>query len=167
MFTGPRLYYEALRELEKEFGDPARVIQATMKRVLTARPVRDGELSALTDVSRDLHTAVSVLQGFRYDAELAAATTVTAVTGKLPSGLAWKWGDHVTERDIKRPTLVDLDKWLRHYVAAGRVAVNQTGHKPPPKVEVSASDAKPRRVFTTTSAASPREQAINSERRWP
>ena len=62
LFTDPRLYHAALRELEKEFGDPARVIQATMKRILTARPVRDGELSALTELSRDLHTAVSVLQ---------------------------------------------------------------------------------------------------------
>ena len=34
MFIDPRLYYVALRELEKEFGDPARVIQATMKRIM-------------------------------------------------------------------------------------------------------------------------------------
>ena len=91
------------------FGDPARVIEATMKRILTARSMRDGELPAPTELSRDLHTAVSVLQSLRYDADLAAATNVTAVTGKLPSGLAWKWGEHVTERDITCPTLIDLD----------------------------------------------------------
>ena len=43
MSTGPLLYYEALRELEKEFGHPARVIQATMKKILTARLVRETE----------------------------------------------------------------------------------------------------------------------------
>ena len=61
MFTDSRLYYEALREFEKEFGGPARVIQATMKRILNARSTRDGELPALTELYRDMHTAVSIL----------------------------------------------------------------------------------------------------------
>ena len=43
----------------------------------------------------------------------------------------------VTERNITRPTLVALHEWLRRHVAAGRVAVNQTGHKPLPRVEVN------------------------------
>ena len=46
MLCDASLYGAALRDLEKEFGDPSRVVQATMKKLLTARPVRDGELSA-------------------------------------------------------------------------------------------------------------------------
>ena len=128
MFTDPCLYNKALRELEKEFGDPARVIQATMKRVLTAQPVRDGELSALTELSRDLHTQSASFKALDMRSELAAATNVRSATGKFPSGLAWKWGEHDVECDITRPTLVDPDQCLRRHVAAGRVAVNQTGH---------------------------------------
>ena len=60
--------------------------------------------------------------------------------GKPPSDLAWNWGEQVTKRDSSRPTLIDLDEWFHRYVAAGRVAVNQTGHKLPPKVEACASD---------------------------
>ena len=99
MLCDASLYGAALRDLEKEFGDPSRVVQATMKKLLTARPVRDGELSALTELSRDLHTAVSVLQCLKYESDLAALTNVTAVTGKLPANLAWKWGEHVIERE--------------------------------------------------------------------
>ena len=148
MLCDASLYEAALSDLEKEFGDPSRVVQATMKKLLTARPVRDGELSALTELSRDLHTAVSVLQCLKYESDLAASTNVTAVTGKLPANLAWKWGEHVIERDITRPTLVDLDGWLQRHVAAGRVAVTLTDHKqPPPKVE--GNPERSRRVFTT------------------
>ncbi|KAF0292896.1 hypothetical protein FJT64_009204 [Amphibalanus amphitrite] len=93
MLCDASLYSTALCELEREFGDPSRVIHATMKRLLTARPVKDGDLSALTELSRELHTAVSVLQCLHYEHDLAAATNVTTVTGKLPASLAWRaWG---------------------------------------------------------------------------
>ena len=62
-----------------------------------------------------------------YQSDLTAATNVTAVTGKLPAGLAWRWGEFVVENGIIRPTLIDLDGWLCFHVAAGRVAVTQTG----------------------------------------
>ncbi|KAF0314273.1 hypothetical protein FJT64_015251 [Amphibalanus amphitrite] len=58
MLCDASLYSTALCELEREFGDPSRVIHATMKRLLTARPVKDGDLSALTELSRELHTAL-------------------------------------------------------------------------------------------------------------
>ena len=159
MLCDASLYGAALHELEEEFGDPSRVIHANMRKLLTARPVRDGELSALTELSRDLHTAVSVLQCLHYESDLAAATNVTAVTGKLPASLAWKWGEHVVQNGIARPTLVDLDAWLRGHVAAGRVAVIQT-LKQPPKVESNSADnSRPRRVFATSSAAEARRPA--------
>ena len=79
MLCDASLYGAALYELEEEFGDPSRVIHATMKKLFGARPVRDGDLPALTELSRDLRTAVSVLQSMRYEAVIAAATNVTTV----------------------------------------------------------------------------------------
>ncbi|KAF0302271.1 hypothetical protein FJT64_025623 [Amphibalanus amphitrite] len=55
-----------------------------------------------------------------YDADISAATNVTAVISKLPAALALKWGEHAVHSDLVRPTLADLDSWLRRYVAAGR-----------------------------------------------
>ena len=160
MLCDAGLYSVALQDLEREFGDPSRVVQATLRKLLSTRQVRDGELSALADLSRDLHTAVSVLLSLHYDADLIATTNVTTVAGKLPAGLAWRWGEHVVERDITRPTLVDLDEWLRRQVAAGRVTVTQTGHKQPAKVEVSTAEGRPRRFATASAPTAGR--AINS-----
>ena len=44
MLCDANLYGAALYELEEEFGDPSRVIHATMKKLLAAQPVRDGHL---------------------------------------------------------------------------------------------------------------------------
>ncbi|KAF0298309.1 hypothetical protein FJT64_004317 [Amphibalanus amphitrite] len=54
-----------------------------------------------------------------YDADISAATNVTAVISKLPAALALKWGEHSVHNGLVRPTLPDLDSWLRGYVAAG------------------------------------------------
>ncbi|KAF0298524.1 hypothetical protein FJT64_004124 [Amphibalanus amphitrite] len=162
MLCDASLYSTALCELEREFGDPSRVIHATMKRLLTARPVKDGDLSALTELSRELHTAVSVLQCLHYEHDLAAATNVTAVTGKLPASLAWRWGEHMVENGITRPTLVDLDEWLHRHVSAGRLALNVTT-KQLMKVEANDAECRPRRVFTTASAR-PTPAAVKRER---
>ena len=164
MLCDASLYGAALYELEEEFGDPSRVIHATMKKLLGARPVRDGDLPALTELSRDLRTAVSVLQSMHYEADIAAATNVTTVAGKLPAGLAWRWGEFVVENGITRPTLIDLDGWLRRHVAAGRVSVTQTGTKQPPKVEGNPPENRPRRVFIAAAVRPARETAVKAGR---
>ena len=67
------------------------------------------------------------------------------------------------QNGIARPTLVDLDAWLRGHVAAGRVAVIQT-LKQPPKVESNSADnSRPRQVFATASVSTARGPTINSE----
>ncbi|XP_043212582.1 uncharacterized protein LOC122376714, partial [Amphibalanus amphitrite] len=101
MLCDSSLYGEAMRELEEEFGDPARVIHATMKKLLDSRPVKDGDMSAVTELSRDLRTAVRVLQCLHYDADISAATNVTAVISKLPAALALKWGGTLCKRLVR------------------------------------------------------------------
>ncbi|KAF0313623.1 hypothetical protein FJT64_015857 [Amphibalanus amphitrite] len=64
-----------------------------------------------------------------YDADISAATNVTAVISKLPAALALKWGEHAVHSGLVRPTLTDLDSWLRRYVAAGRASLTLTGHQ--------------------------------------
>ncbi|KAF0298499.1 hypothetical protein FJT64_004095 [Amphibalanus amphitrite] len=60
-----------------------------------------------------------------YDADISAATNVTAVISKLPAALALKWGEHSVHNGLVRPTLPDLDSWLRGYVAAGHTGADQ------------------------------------------
>ena len=157
MLCDSSLYGEAMRELEEEFGDPARVIHATMKKLLDSRPVKDGDMSAVTELSRDLRTAVRVLRCLHYDADISAATNVTAVISKLPAALALKWGEHSVHNGLVRPTLPDLDSWLRGYVAAGRASLTLTGHQQS-KAEVNSGESRQRRVYATALApAAPRE----------
>ena len=120
------LYGEALRELQCQFGSPATVIQASLRRVMDLPAVRNNDIPRLTELSRALHSTVTVLKSLHYDADLAASTNVTAIVAKLPTSLAWKWGEHLQSIQHREPTMTDLDKWLGVQVAAARAVVSVT-----------------------------------------
>ena len=117
------LYTEALRELQSQFGDRTTVVRANLEKVLQLPTVRNNDIPSLTELSRALHSTVSVLSSLQYDADLAASTNVSAVVAKLPTSLAWKWGEHLQTIQRREPTLNDLNKWLRSQVSAARVVV--------------------------------------------
>ena len=117
------LYNEALRELQSQFGDRAIIVRASLNNVLQLPNVQHNDIPSLTELSRVLHSTVSVLTSLNYDADLAASTNVTAIVAKLPTSLAWKWGEHLQTILHREPTLSDLDRWLRTQVAAARAVV--------------------------------------------
>ena len=120
------LYGEALRELQDQFGSRATVVQASLRSVLQLPPVRANDIPGLTELSRALHSTVNVLHSLHYGADLAASTNVTAVVAKLPTSMAWKWGEHLQTIRHREPTMVDLDSWLRAQVSAARVVMDGT-----------------------------------------
>ena len=138
------LYLEALRELERQFGDPATIVRVNLDRVLCLPAVRENDIRSLGELSTALHTAVSVLKCLHYDADLAATNNVRNVVAKLPPLVAWKWGELKVDSDSPL-TLVDLDSFLRRHVAAGRQVYDSTprSHDRGPN--------KPRRAVNATS----------------
>ncbi|KAF0310732.1 39S ribosomal protein L17, mitochondrial [Amphibalanus amphitrite] len=154
------MYTEALSELERQFGNPGHVVRAAMNRLLTVPPTKDNDLSSLRSLSTALHSAVMVLSSLSYDADLAATANLQQVVAKLPRALSWRWGEHAMTLRPAAPTLVDLDRWLRRHVDAGRLVaaeedVSPTKHGKP----VSAPATRPRRNVLTVTAKSARQQA--------
>ena len=117
------LYEVALQELENQFGNPVAVVQSTLDSVLQHYPVKHNDIVGLTSLSRALHTAVCVLTSMGYRADLAATSNMQQVVAKLPSALAWQWGQVEVEMMPRVPNLVDIDDWLRKLVLAGRRAL--------------------------------------------
>ena len=114
------LYKVALSELEIQFGNPTVVVQSALSSVLQ-HPIVRHDITDLTSLSRALHTAVSVLQNMGYQADLAATSSMQQVIAKLPSALAWQWGQVEVEMMLHIPTPEDIDSWLKKVVLAGRL----------------------------------------------
>ncbi|XP_043196264.1 uncharacterized protein LOC122367319 [Amphibalanus amphitrite] len=114
------LYEVALSELETQFGNPTAVVQSTLSSILQHPVVKHNDIAGLTSLSRALHTAVCVLKSMGYQADLAATSSMQQVIAKLPSTLAWQWGQLEVEMMPHVPTLEDIDSWLGKVVLAGR-----------------------------------------------
>ena len=117
------LYELALNELETQFGNPVAVVQSTLSSVLQHPAVKHNDIAGLASLSRVLHTAVCVLMSMGYRADLAATSNIQQVMAKLPSALAWQWGQVEVEMMPRVPNLEDIDAWLRKIVLAGRPAL--------------------------------------------
>ena len=115
-----RMYAEAMDELESQFGDPRAVVTATLGSVLHHRSLGENDMEGLMHFSRALHAAVSVLSAQGFEADLAAVTNLEQILEKLPRSLAWQWGQVELKMAPRRPTLSDIDQWLRPLVLAGR-----------------------------------------------
>ncbi|XP_043191100.1 uncharacterized protein LOC122364603 [Amphibalanus amphitrite] len=126
------MYEEALKELDMQFGDPRAVVTATLDGVLKHHSIKENDVESLMRFSRALHAAVSVLSARGFEADLAAVTNLDQVLEKLPRSLAWQWGQVELKMAPRRPTLGDVDQWLRPLVLAGRraLSVSTLGKKP-------------------------------------
>ncbi|XP_043199298.1 uncharacterized protein LOC122369009 isoform X1 [Amphibalanus amphitrite] len=118
------MYEEALKELDMQFGDPRAVVTATLDGVLKHHSIKENDVESLMRFSRALHAAVSVLSARGFEADLAAVTNLDQVLEKLPRSLAWQWGQVELKMAPRRPTLGDVDQWLRPLVLAGRRALS-------------------------------------------
>ena len=118
------MYDEALKELESQFGDSRAVVTAALNSVLKRHSIKENDVDDLMHFSRSLHAAVSVLTARGFEADLAAVTNLEQVLEKLPKSLAWQWGQVELKMTPRRPTLTDVDQWLRPLVVAGRRALS-------------------------------------------
>ena len=123
------MYEEALKELEMQFGAPRAVVTATLDGVLKYRCIKGNDVEGLMRFSRALHVTVSVLSARGFEADLAAVTNLEQVLKKLPKSLAWQWGQMELKMAPRRPTLEDVDQWLRPLVLAGRRALSVSSQR--------------------------------------
>ena len=81
--------------------------RASLSRLLAAPPAKKNDISSLRVLSTVLHNTVMVLGSMFYDADLAATAYVQQVVAKLPTALAWQWGEHAMRLrsvpDFSRP----------------------------------------------------------------
>ena len=153
------LYFEALIELERQFGSPRHVVRANLGRLLAIPPAKNNDLRSIQALSTALHNAVMVLSSMSYDADMAATANLEQVVAKLPRALAWRWGEHVVSRRPRSSTLADLDVWLRGHVDAGRLVCETAaiaGPTKPDKPTTAPGDRSRRNAFTVTAKAARR-----------
>ena len=121
MFYDGRLYHAAWKALEDRYGRQDDIVHSNMTAVLQCPPPTYLDPESMDRFHAVLHSAVSVLQNLGYGDDLRSSENLRNVVKKLPSELKKEWGQYLIDLEPIRPTLLDLDAWLRRQV---RVAIN-------------------------------------------
>ena len=107
------MYQEALRTLERKFGQPQAVIGAYLEKLSNYPAVKMHSSDSIVSYASVITSLVSVFQSLSYEADLKSASLLNLAVSKLPPNMKEGWSLHTVKRNLLRPTLLDFNTWLQ------------------------------------------------------
>ena len=145
MLYDGNLYHKALETLEERFGQDDDIIKFNLNSVFEAPDPLEDDADSLEKFQATVHCAVTILQNMGAVADLHSSDSLQRTVEKLPRELRREWGKFALELKPARPSLLDVDKWLRTQARISRIC-------PKGKRSFEESSRKPRKERTEETA---------------
>ena len=158
------MYKDALKTLERKFGQPQAVVTAYLDKLANVLPVKMHNSESIISYSATVSSLVGVFRSLNYNQDLSSASLLGGqAVQKLPPNMKEAWSMHTVKRSLDRPTLIDFNEWLkdkaeaheRMKTASGKP---NSGENPQPSVNKTKTTSK---VFAAT--ASTNQQSNSSK----
>ena len=152
------LYHQALQTLEERFGQDEDIIKHNLNSIFDAPDPLEDDAESLERFQATLHCAVTILDNMGSKADLYSSDSLQRAVEKLPKELRREWGKFALELSPTRPSLLDVDSWLRtqvkisRYCPKGKQKAEETVRRP--RKEHPVETAR-RRAFTTAAKPAP------------
>ena len=131
-----RMYKEALKTLERKFGQPQTVVSAYLDKLANVPPVKMHNSESIISYAATICSLVGVFRSLNYVQDLSSASLLGQAVQKLPPNLKEGWSMNTVKRDLSRPTLIDFNDWLKDKAEAHEKIKSATGK---PNVEETAT----------------------------
>lgn len=126
------LYYEALRTLERRFGDSRLVISSHLEKLRRFFPIVEPSAISIRALATVLNNLVCTFQQLHFHDDLRAASNVKMAVEKLPRDMMIKWNEYLISNDIRAPTLPVLRDWVELRADAYDLLPQDVRSKKPP-----------------------------------
>ena len=152
------LYHQALQTLEERFGQDEDIIKHNLNSIFDAPDPLEDDAESLERFQATLHCAVTILKNLGSTADLYSSDSLQRTVVKLPKELRREWGKFALELSPTRPSLLDVDSWLRtqvkisRYCPKGKQKADETVHRP--RKEHPVETAR-RQAFATAAKPAP------------
>ena len=107
------LYNDAMKVLERKFGQPQAVVGAHLDKLNNYPPLKMHNSENVIAFASVISSLVGVFQSLSYDADLRSSSLLNQVVQKLPPNLKESWCSHIVKRQWLRPTLLEFNDWLQ------------------------------------------------------
>ena len=107
------MYKDALKTLERKFGQPQAVVTAYLDKLANVPPVKMHNSESIISYSATVSSLVGVFRSLNYVQDLSSASLLGQAVQKLSPNMKEAWSMHTVKRCLDRPTLIDFNDWLK------------------------------------------------------
>ena len=143
-----RMYKEALKTLERKFGQPQNVITAHLDKLSSFPQLRMHNSENIISFSMTISSLVAVFRSLDYEEDLKSVSLLNQALSKVPPNMRESWSLFVVKRNWSRPNQIDFNNWLKDKAEAHEKIKNMPGK---PKVEEPSKTKAVTRVFASIS----------------
>ena len=149
------MYKDALRTLERKFGQAQAVVSAHLDKLSNFPPLKMHNSDNIINYSAAISSLVGVFKSLSYDADLKSASLLNQAVQKLPPNMKESWSLFTVKKHWVKPTLLDFNDWLKEKAEAHDL------------MKQSATKAKPEENITsvTKTQTASKVFASNSQQR--
>ena len=112
------MYKDALRTLERKFGQPQAVVSAHLDKLNSFPPLKMHNSDNIINYSGCISSLVGVFKSLSYDSDLKSAALLNTVVQKLPPNMKESWSLFTVKKHWVKPTLLDFNDWLKEKAEA-------------------------------------------------
>ena len=94
-------YDEAMKRLKSYYGDPRKVVECSIKEVLSPKDIAYGDYKALLFYVDVLEKNYNRLKSLDIEHEMSNTTTMSHILRKFPRSVSEKWVEHLSSLDNK------------------------------------------------------------------
>ena len=105
------MYKDALKTLERKFGQPLALVTAHLDKLANVRPVKMHNSNKIITYSATESSLVG-------NQDLSSASLLDQAVQKLPPTMKEAWSMHTVKRNLDRPTLIDFNDTLKEKAEA-------------------------------------------------
>ena len=107
------MYKDALKTLERKFGQPQAVVSAHLDKLSSFPPLKMHNSDNIINYSATISSLVGFFKSLSYDADLKSASLLNTAVQKLPPNLKESWSLFTVKKHWVKPTLLDFNDWLK------------------------------------------------------
>ena len=112
------MYKDALRTLERKFGQPQAVVSAHLDELSNFPPLKMHNSDNIINYSAAISTFVGVFKSLSYDMDLMSASLLNQAVEKLPPSMKESWSLFTVKKHWVKPTLLDFNDRLKEQAEA-------------------------------------------------
>ncbi len=112
------MYKDALKTLERKFGQPQSVISAHMEKLHNFPPLKMHSSDNIISFSAVISGIVGVFKSLDFVSDLKGSALLTQALQKLPPNMKESWSRHTVKKHWERPSLIDFNDWLKQEAEA-------------------------------------------------